>query len=68
MAIAQNIKQQEDLILQSAVFKSVKPVPPPALKPRSTVEFDYSNISKVFEENSVCVHVLLKPNFISMIL
>jgi hypothetical protein len=26
MAIAQNIKQQEDLILQSAVFKSVKPV------------------------------------------
>jgi hypothetical protein len=26
MAIAQNIKQQEDLILQSTVFKSVKPV------------------------------------------
>jgi hypothetical protein len=26
MAIAQNIRQQEDLILQSAVFKSVKPV------------------------------------------
>jgi hypothetical protein len=26
MAIAQNIKQQEDLILQSAVFKSAKPV------------------------------------------
>ncbi len=26
MALAQNIKQQEDLILQSAVFKSAKPV------------------------------------------
>jgi hypothetical protein len=26
MAIAQNIKQQEDFILQSAVFKSTKPV------------------------------------------
>ncbi len=26
MSIAQNIRQQEDLILQSAVFKSVKPV------------------------------------------
>jgi hypothetical protein len=73
MAIAQNIKQQEDLILQSAVFKSVKPVniqqylyfilhislqtPSPALKPRSTVEFDYANISKVFEENSVCITI-----------
>ena len=26
MALAQNIKQQEDLILQSAIFKSHKPV------------------------------------------
>ncbi|CAF5037157.1 unnamed protein product, partial [Rotaria magnacalcarata] len=53
MSIAQNIKQQEDLILQSAVFKSVKPVTSPVPKPRLATEFDHASISKVFEENSV---------------
>ncbi|UJR09779.1 hypothetical protein I4U23_014006 [Adineta vaga] len=63
MAIAQNIKQQEDLILQSAVFKSVKPTPLPAVKPRSTIEFDYANISHVFEENTtqMLLAVLICP-------
>ncbi|CAF3303105.1 unnamed protein product [Rotaria sp. Silwood2] len=63
MSIAQNIKQQEDLILQSAVFKSVKPISSPIPKSRATIEFDYANILKVFEENStqMLLSILICP-------
>ncbi|CAF4609028.1 unnamed protein product [Rotaria sp. Silwood1] len=63
MSIAQNIKQQEDFILQSAVFKSVKPIASSVPKPRATIEFDYANISKVFEENStqILLSILICP-------
>ncbi|CAF1143273.1 unnamed protein product [Rotaria sordida] len=63
MSIAQNIRQQEDLILQSAVFKSVKPISSSVSKSRTTIEFDYDNISKVFEENStqILLSILICP-------
>ncbi|CAF1294696.1 unnamed protein product [Adineta steineri] len=52
MAIAQNIKHQENFILQSAVFKSVKPTSSSIVKPRSAIKFDYANISNIFEESN----------------
>ncbi|CAF3311754.1 unnamed protein product [Rotaria socialis] len=63
MSIAQNIKQQEDLILQSAVFKSVKPATSSVPKPRLATEFDHASISKVFEENSaqMLLSILICP-------
>ncbi|CAF0883727.1 unnamed protein product [Adineta ricciae] len=51
LAIAQNIRQQEDLILQSAVFKSTQPPSSSSIKPRTSIEFDCAKISSVFDEN-----------------
>ncbi|CAF4270867.1 unnamed protein product, partial [Adineta steineri] len=52
MAIAQNIKHQENFILQSAVFKSVKPTSSSIVKPRAAIKFDYANISNIFEKSN----------------
>ena len=52
MSIAQNIKEQEDLILQSPVFKSVRPINT-SVKVETTIETESMKIRELFDEHNM---------------